>query len=178
MRRCPYCKEPLKTAKLLICPYCGIELRKHKDKDETERQRRKNVWLLTDPTAKEDIKLEGNLAKLKYDIKYHVMINKLWDLEDLAYIDDVIKLEKKGIITKTTKYWYASPFPTIYKANHRGKLNILGKKFHYKKGDEIVWQSQKGRELHNLEGPIMIGKFSSDDLKIFTRNIKNLMKTW
>ncbi len=182
---CPNCKEILKGEDLRICPHCGIDLINRNENNSFIENRDdilggddevNNIWLLTDNIAKENIKYEGKLDDLKHDIKYNVLRNESWHTEDLAYIKEINRLVQEGIIKKTTSYWFSSPFPSIFKAMHRGKLKILGKKFYFKKGDDIVWQCQMGREMHKLVGPVLIGNFTLNKIRMFCKEMENATK--
>ena len=182
---CPNCKENLIGSNISICPYCGIDLINTNESNNdleifdnvrTVNDDIYNIWLLTDNIAKENIRYEGKLDELKHDIKYNVMRNESWHLEDLAYIKEINRLVQEGIIKKTTSYWFSSPFPSVYKAIHSGKLKVLGKKYYFKKGDDIVWQCQMGREMHNLEGPVLIGIFTPKKLRMLCKEMENATK--
>jgi len=182
---CPNCKENLIGSNISICPYCGIDLINTNESNNdleifdnvrTVNDDIYNIWLLTDNIAKENIRYEGKLDELKHDIKYNVMRNESWHPEDFVYIKEINRLIQKGIIKKTTSYWFSSPFPSVYKALHSGKLNVLGKKYYFKKGDDIVWQCQMGREMHNLEGPVLIGTFTPKKLRMLCKEMENATK--
>lgn len=182
---CPNCKENLIGDTISICPYCGIDLiytnesnNDHEIFDNvwTVNDDIYNIWLLTDNIAKENIRYEGKLDELKHDIKYNVMRNESWHPDDLAYIKEINRLVQEGIIKKTTSYWFSSPFPSVYKAIRSGKLKVLGKKYYFKRGDEIVWQCQMGREMHNLEGPVLIGIFTPKKLRMLCKEMENATK--
>jgi len=96
--------------------------------------------------------------------------------DDLAYIKEINRLVQEGIIKKTTSYWFSSPFPSVYKAMRSGKLKVLGKKYYFKRGDDIVWQCQMGREMHNLEGPVLIGIFTPKKLRMLCKEMENATK--
>ena len=185
MNTCPNCKENLIGYNISICPYCGIDIINTNESNNdleifdnawTVNDDIYNIWLLTDNIAKENIRYEGKLDELKHDIKYNVMRNESWHPEDLAYIKEINRLVQEGIIKKTTSYWFSSPFPSVYKAIRSGKLKVLGKKYYFKRGDDIVWQCQMGREMHNLEGPVLIGIFTPKKLRMLCKEMENATK--
>jgi len=104
------------------------------------------------------------------------MRNESWHPEDLAYVKEINQLIQEGIIKKTASYWFSSPFPSVYKAIHSGNLKVRGKKYYFKKGDEIVCQCQMGRGMHNLEDPVLIGTFTPKKLRIFCKEMENATK--
>ena len=185
LNTCPNCKENLIGNNIRICPYCGVDLINTNESNNdleifdnvwTVNDDTYNLWLLTDNIAKENIRYEGKLDELKHDIKYNVMRNESWHQEDLAYIKEINRLVQEGIIKKTTSYWFSSPFPSVYKAIRGGKLKVLGKKYYFKRGDDIVWQCQMGREMHNLEGPVLIGTFTPKKLRMLCKEMENATK--
>ncbi len=185
MNTCPNCKENLIGYNISICPYCGIDIINTNESNNdleifdnawTVNDDIYNIWLLTDNIAKENIRYEGKLDELKHDIKYNVMRNESWHPDDLAYIKEINRLVQEGIIKKTTSYWFSSPFPSVYKAIRSGKLKVLGKKYYFKRGDDIVWQCQMGREMHNLEGPVLIGIFTPKKLRMLCKEMENATK--
>ncbi len=185
MHRCPNCREFLRDLYLEICPFCGVEILNHetnislfkkKDLFETGKFDPENVWLLTDPVAKAKFQFEGKLIELEQDIKFNVMQGKCWQEDDIEYLSEIKRLIGKRKIKKTTSFWFSSPFTPIYRAIQDGKIIISGKKYRFKKGEEIVWQCQMGRELHNLDGPILISGFSPKKRTMFCKEMENAIK--
>ncbi|MFW9897104.1 MAG: hypothetical protein ACFFD7_14965 [Candidatus Thorarchaeota archaeon] len=168
-----------------ICPYCGVEilieeentdLFEEEDILDTADFNPENIWIFTDPIAKAKFRFEGRLLELEQDIRFNVMRGDPWQEDDKEYFLEVIRLLKEGIIKKTTSYWYFSPFPPIYKVLQKGKMVISGKKYRFKKGEEIVWQCQMGRALYNLEGPVLIGEFTPKKTVMYCKEMDNAMK--
>ncbi len=185
LKTCPNCKENLIGNNISICPYCGIDLINTNESNNdleifdnvwTVNDDIYNIWLLTDNIDKENIRYVGKLDELKHDIRYNVMRNESWHPEDLAYIKEINRLVQEGIIKKTTSYWFSSPFPSVYKAIRSGKLKVPGKKYYFKRGDNIVWKCQMGREMHNLEGPVLIGTFTPKKLRMLCKEMENATK--
>jgi hypothetical protein len=182
---CPNCNEPLRDLNLKICHYCGVEiliqeentyLLKEKDILETDNFDPENIWLFTDPVAKANFRFEGKILELEQDIRFNVMRGKSWQEEDIEYFLEIKRLHEKGIIKKTTSFWFSNPFTPIYKALQNGKIVISGKKYLFKKGEEIVWQCQMGRELLNLDAPILIGIFTPKMKTIYCKEMDNATK--
>jgi hypothetical protein len=135
-----------------------------------------NIWIFTDPFAKAKFRFEGKLLELEQDIRFNVMRGDTWHEDDIEYFLEVKRLLEEGIIKKTTRFWFSSPFTPIYKALQNGKIVISGKKYTFKKGEEIVWQCQMGRELHNLVGPVLFGEFTPKRMTIYCKEMDNTMK--
>ncbi len=182
---CPNCDEFLSNLDLKICPHCGIELLIQREKfiffpEEDISKKGEfdpyNIWLLADPIAIANFILEGKLVELEQDIRYNVMRGEPWQEVDLEYLYEIKRLLELGVIKKTTSYWFCSPFPTIYKALKKGSLRIFRKKYIFKKGEEIVWRCQMDRELRNLDGPVLIGKFTYKKMTMYCKEMENTMK--
>jgi DNA-directed RNA polymerase subunit RPC12/RpoP len=183
--RCPNCNEHLRDLNLKICPYCGIEILIQEgevylliEKDVLEKNNfdPENIWIFTDPIAKAKFGFEKKLFELEQDIRFNVMRGVTWQEDDIQYLFEVKRLLRDGIIKKTTSYWFSSPFSTIYKALRNGKIFISGKKYMFRKGEEIVWQCQMGRELHNLGGPVLVGEFTPKRMTLYCKEMDNVMK--
>lgn len=121
-----------------------------------------NIWLMTDPVAYARYEFEGKLDKLEFDIKYEVLRGQPWSELDYQYLEEINRLLKKGYIKKLASYWAVSPHPTIYRALTDGNMFIGGKAYPFRKGQEITWACPMTRDMLDLDGPALIGNFSSE----------------
>ena len=183
--KCPNCFEFLKNENLEICPFCGVEIiiqgRKmftlqNSDILKTGEFDPTNIWLFTDPVAFANFRFEGKLIELEQDIRYSVIRDDFWQEDDIEYLQEIKRLLDERRIKKTPNYWFCSPFPPIFRALSDGKIIILGKKYRFKKGEEIVWRCQMDRELRNMDGPVLIGKFSNRKMTMYCKEMENAMK--
>lgn len=183
--KCPNCFEFLENKNLEICPYCGIEIiiqegkmfiLQNNDVLKTDEFDPMNIWLFTDPVAFANFRYEGKLIKLEQDIRYSVMRDDSWHEDDIEFLKEIKRLLDERIIKKNPNYWFCCPFPPIFKALSDGKIIILGKKYRFKKGEEIVWRCQMGRELRNLDSPVLIGKFTDRKMIMYCKEMENAMK--
>ncbi len=101
--------------------------------------------------------------------KCHYTTIPMFFQEDLKILDE-------RIIKKAPNYWFCSPFPPIFKALSEGKIIIVGKKYRFKKGEEIVWRCQMDRELRNMDSPVLIGKFTHRKMIMYCKEMENAMK--
>ena len=56
----------------------------------------------------------------------------------------------------------ASPFPPVYRARQDGEATLGGKRFPFRKGQELIWACPMTRDKFELEYPILIGDFGSE----------------
>lgn len=182
---CPNCFEFLENNNLEVCPYCGVEIiiqegkmfiLQNSDVLKAGEFDPTNVWLFTDPVALANFRFEGKLIELEQDIIYSVMRGESWQEDDIEYLQEIKRLLDKRKIKKAPNYWFCSPFPPIFKALIDGKIIILGKKYRFKKGEEIVWRCQMDREIRNMDGPVLIGKFTYKKMIMYCKEMENAMK--
>ena len=55
----------------------------------------------------------------------------------------------------------ASPFPPVYRARRDGEISLRGKRFPFRKGQELVWACLMTRDQFELDYPIPISDFDS-----------------
>ena len=151
-------------------------LLKVKEISEIGKFNPEDIWLFTDPVAKANFRFKGNLLEVEHDIRFNVMRGKSWQEVDLEYLHEIKRLCEDGFIKKTTSFWFSSPFTPIYKALQNGKIVISNKKYPFKKGEEIAWQCQMGRELLNLNAPVLIGIFTPKILTKYCKEMENAIK--
>ena len=83
-----------------------------------------DIWIFTDPDARDRFAKVGKIQELAHDIQYEVMRGESWLPEELEYKKEIRRLLREGTIVDKGSYWYASPFPTVYRAVRSGLLDI------------------------------------------------------
>lgn len=156
---CPNCGAPLnwdgKYDKPITCPYCGSQFMP----GPTEVD---DVWLMTDPVARARFEFSGTLDKLEHDIRYEVLRGGTWSSLDRACKGEMDRLEREGAIRRLASFWALSPFPPVYRSRQDGELVLGGRRFPFRKGQELVWACPMTRDRFELEYPILIGDFASE----------------
>lgn len=115
--------------------------------------------MMTDPVARARYEFEGTLDKLEHDIRYEVMRGQNWSVYDQAYLAEIQRLEKAGIVRRLASFWAVSPHPPIYRALAEGEIVLDGQRMSFRKGDEITWACPMTRDRFELELPVLIGDF-------------------
>ncbi|MBI3760423.1 MAG: zinc ribbon domain-containing protein [Chloroflexi bacterium] len=156
---CPNCGAPLAWdgtyGKPITCPYCGSQVMP----GSTEVD---DVWLFTDPVARARFEFNGTLDELEHDIRYEVLRGRTWSDLDRECKRELDRLEREGLIRKLASFWALSPFPTVYRARQDGELTLGGRRFSFRKGQELVWACPMTRDRFELDDPILIGDFASE----------------
>lgn len=156
---CPNCGAPLnwdgKYSKPLTYPYCGSQFQP----GPTEVD---DVWLMTDPVARARFEFDGTLDKLEHDIRYEVLRGGTWSNLDRECKGALDRLERAGMIRRLASFWALSPFPPVYRARQDGEVVLGGRRFPFRKGQELVWACPMTRDGFDLEYPILIGHFASE----------------
>lgn len=119
-----------------------------------------DVWLFTDPAAKEVYARQGRLDLLEQDVMTHVMYAGRWAREELELKTQLQRRLREGALIPKGSFVYISPHPSVYWAVHDGVLQIGGQKFHYVLGDEIAFAPWLMRaHTPSLQGPARIARF-------------------
>jgi hypothetical protein len=149
----------LLIAQELVCPGVTKSL-----KLTTEEIDPNDIWLMTDPVARARYEQEGTLEKLENDIRYEVMRGKPWQPEDIEYLKQIRLLEARKIVRRLASFWSISPHPPAYRAIEDGAIRIAGKRYPFKKGQEIVWACPMTRDVANLDAPVLIEDLQSQKI--------------
>lgn len=159
---CPNCGAPLtwsgKYDKPIVCPYCGSQFMP----GPTEVD---DVWLMTDPVARARFEFDGALDELDHDIRYEVLRGGTWSVLDRECKGELDRLEREGAIRRLASFWALSPFPPVYRSRQDGELVLGGRRFPFRKGQELVWACPMTRDRSELEYPILIGDFASERMQ-------------
>ena len=119
----------------------------------------KNLWLFTDPAAKDVYVRQGRLDQLQDDICAYVMCYGQWAEEELALKREIQHLLHVGALMPNGAFGYLSPHPTVYRSAREGTLQVPGRKFHFESGDDIVFMPWLARVSYpGLRGPARIGR--------------------
>ncbi|MFQ5888410.1 MAG: hypothetical protein ACE5HY_06915, partial [Candidatus Hydrothermarchaeales archaeon] len=105
-----------------------------------------DAWLFTSISAKDKYRREGKLDELERDIRNSVMSGKPWRSEDIEYLKEVQRLVDEGIIEEEASRWAVSPFPPVYRALRSGEMTIGGRRYTFKKGEQLVFQCRMEQE--------------------------------
>lgn len=159
---CPNCGAPLEWdgsySKPVACPYCGSTfIPAATDVD--------NIWMFTDPVARARYEFNGQLDKLEHDIRFEVLRGGSWSVLDRECKLELDQLERGGLIRKLASFWALSPFPPVYRARQDGEIHLGGKSFHFSKGQELVWACPMTQDKFELDYPILIGDFGSEQVQ-------------
>jgi len=137
----------------------------------------KDIWLFTDPDARDKYARDVRLEDLARDIKYEVMRAGSWEPEELEYKNEIRRLLWEGAISDKGTYWYASPFPTVYHARRDGSILIGGKKYRFLAGDDIVFQCRMTRDTNpNLDGPVLVADLQPTEKSMLCGQMGGAMK--
>lgn len=136
-----------------------------------------DVWIFTDPDARDEYARRGELDRLAQDITYEVMRGGAWHSEELEYKREIRRLLRSDLIQDKGTYWYRSPHPTVYRANGGATLTISGKQYHFRNGDDLVFQCRMERdELDEDPGPVLIARLQPTNSAILCSDMKSSMK--
>jgi hypothetical protein len=136
-----------------------------------------DIWLFTDPDARENFINEGRLQDLEHDIKNEVMRAGLWQPDELEYKREIRRLLREGVISDKGSYWYASPFPTVYRANKYGSFRINGNEYKFWAGEDIVFQCRMTRDMTpQLTGPVLISRLQPTNKSMLCGQMGGAMK--
>ncbi len=154
--------------KPITCSYCGSQfMPEPTDVDD--------LWLMTDSVARARFEYLGTLNKLEHDIRYEVLRGGTWSAHDRECKRELDRLEQEGGIRKLASFWALSPFPPVYRAKQDGQFTLDGKKFAFRKGQELVWACPMTRDRFDLDDPILIGDFASENVQRLCGEMANAM---
>jgi hypothetical protein len=156
-------------SKAVRCPYCGTTFMP----SATEML---DVWLMTDPVARARYEFNGTLDKLDHDIRYEVMRGQDWSDQDRAYLREIARLEKAGVVRRLASFWAVSPHPPVYRALKDGAMHLSGRRVPFHKGDEIAWACPMTRDQFKLEHAVLVGDFQDARLQRLCGDMVNAMQ--
>jgi hypothetical protein len=155
--------------KTVTCTYCGSTFLPAATALE-------DVWVMTDPVARARYEFEGNLRGLEHDIRYEVMRGQGWSDRDRAYVAEVQKLEREGIVRKAASFWAVSPHPPIYVAMQDGELRLGESLCTFHRDEEIVWACPMTRDRFGLNSPVLIGDLQDETTQRLCGEMVNAMQ--
>jgi hypothetical protein len=136
-----------------------------------------DIWIFTDPDARDMYTKMGKTGRLAHDIQYEVMRGQHWLPEELEYKQEIRRLLREGTVSDKGTYWYTSPFPTVYRAICDGSLTISGNNYHFRTGDDIVFQCRMTREQNSdLTSPVLVADLQPTDKSMLCGQMGGAMK--
>ncbi len=136
-----------------------------------------DIWLFTDPDARESYARQGKLRELEHDIRFEVMRGGPWHPEELEYKREIRRLLREGIIEDKGTYWYASPHPTVYRARRSGALTIGGQRIPFRAGDDIVFQCRMTCNMNpDLTTPVLVANLKPTEKTMLCGKMGGAMK--
>ena len=137
-----------------------------------------DIWIFTDPDARDQYVRDGKLKRLEQDIRYEVMRGGNWESDELDYKFELRRLLREGAITDKGAYWYRSPHPTVYRGQREGELIVGGKTYRFGVGDDIVFQCRMERDENKTEerGPVLIARLHPTDRSVLCGEMWSAMK--
>lgn len=134
-----------------------------------------DVWLMTDPVARARYEFNGTLDKLEQDIRWEVLRGGTWSTLDREVKRQLDELERQGVIRKLASFWSTSPFTPVYRALKDGAIILDGKRFPFRKGQEMIWACPMTRDRFDLDYPILIGDFESESVQRLCGEMREAM---
>jgi hypothetical protein len=136
-----------------------------------------DVWVFTDPDARDDYARDGKLRRLEQDIRFEVMRAGGWQPEELEYKSEIRRLLREGVIRDKGAYWFRSPHPTVYRAERDGALTVGEKTYRFRAGDDIVFQCRMERdESQEDPGPVLIARLQPTNNAVLCSDMSSAMK--
>jgi hypothetical protein len=139
-----------------------------------------DVWLFTDPDARDEYAERGDLDRLEHDIRFEVMRGGPWQSDELEYKREVRRLLREGTLADKGTYWWASPHPTVYRARRDGTLTVGGRTLHFRRGDDIVFQCRMSRDMYQADEenpvPVLIARLERTSKSVLCGNMSGAMK--
>jgi hypothetical protein len=170
---CENCGAPVewdgRFGKAVQCSYCGSIFIPAATQME-------DVWLMTDPVARARYEFKDSLDKLEHDIRYEVMRGQDWSALDRAYVREIARLEKAGLVRKLASFWAASPHPSVYCALADGEIVLGEGRVPFQSGDEITWACPMTRDRFGLEQPVLVGDFKDARMQRLCGEMVNAMQ--
>jgi|GEM_PF-1895577 len=119
-----------------------------------------NLWLFTDPAAKELYARQNRIDQLEEDILRYAMCNGRWTANDLKFFSEIQRLLRDGTLIPKGTFGYLSPHSTVYRFVRESAFEVAGGKFYFEVGDDLVfkpWVARASTPSH--VGPMWVGKF-------------------
>ena len=137
-----------------------------------------DLWVFTDPDARDIYVRDGKLKRLEQDIRFEVMRGGPWEADELEYKSEIRRLLREGVIRDKGAYKYRSPHPTVYRAVRSGKLTITGKTYRFQTDDDIVFQCRMERDESKEErGPVLVARLKPTDRSSLCGEMSSAMKS-
>jgi len=136
-----------------------------------------DVWLFTDPDAREVYAGGGEKRRLEQDVRFEVMRGGPWQSDELEYKTEIRRLLREGLITDKGTYWFRSPHPTVYRAQRAGSLAVAGQVYRFRPDDEIVFQCRMERDEAAADaGPVLVDRLSRAQKPMLCGEMSSSMK--
>jgi len=139
-----------------------------------------DIWILTDPDAREEYEKRGELKRLEHDIRFEVKRGGPWQPEELEYKREIRRLLREGVLTDKGTYWWASPHPTVYRARRDGTLQVAGRTLHFRRGDDVVFQCRMSRDMYQKDEenpvPVLIARLQRTGDAVLCGEMAGAMK--
>lgn len=136
-----------------------------------------DLWAFTDPDARDEYAHRGETKRLEQDIRFEVMRGRPWQPEELEYKSGIRRLLQEEIIADKGTYWFRSPHPTVYRARRDGQLTIAGREYHFRTGDDLVFQCRMERdETEENPAPLLIAQLQPGEKAVLCGEMSSAMK--
>lgn len=153
----------------MVCSYCAVAF-------IPAATTLADVWLMTDPVARARYDFTGQLDALEHDIRYEVMRGGDWTPLDREYLREIARLEAENCVYRLASYWSVSPHPPVYRARQDGELHLGGRRFPFKRGEEIVWACPMTRDRFGLDYPVLIADLKNARVNQLCGEMANAMQ--
>lgn len=136
-----------------------------------------DLWLFTDPDAREEYSKKGRMEQLERDIRFEIMRDAPWKPEELLYKKEIRRLLQDGMIADKGTYWYRSPHPTVYRAQRSGKATIFGWEYSFQAGDDLTFQCRMERdEASEDTGPMLVARLAPAENAVLCGDMSSAMR--
>ncbi len=162
-------------AQELVVPNITAELSLSPEGSATGKYAADNVWMMTDPVAKARYEAAGTVNELAEDIRIEVLRGRPFGPDDIAFAQQIDWLEETKVVARMASYWGASPHSPIYRAKQAGEFTFSSGSAAFARGDRIVWLCQMGKEMADVELPVLIGDLQSASMRQLCGEMKNAM---
>mgnify|MGYP003417419013 CR=1 FL=1 len=136
-----------------------------------------DIWVFTDPDARDRYARDGDLQRLERDIRFEVMRGGGWESEELEYKSEIRRLLRAGVVTDKGAYWYRSPHSTVYRAQSDGSLTVNGKRYRFRAGDDVVFQCRMQRDERKEDsGPVLVARLKPTNEAVLCGDMSSAMK--
>lgn len=118
-----------------------------------------DLWLFTDPAAREVYRQQNRLDQLRDDIAAYAMHEGRWTPQELELKQGFQRLLSDSFLVPKNTFCHLSPHPTVYRAVSEGQLEVTGQRFHFGAGDDLVFVPWLARVSYpGLNRPVHIGR--------------------